>query len=197
MMRLIKFGPKRKFPSRKELIAKYMASSTCSVKTWDGGAKGITIRFYGAMANIPSLKNQRLPGKNFTNPDVKARIAVMDLLFKQSCSSAPNYGKSDVFVAMVCANRPRSFDLIGCMETVQDWLEPSTKKVGKKARSRGWGIGLIDNDSQVTPFVCRAELFGSMEACTTIHVVPMRSCVSRLDLTPLLTQMGYLKKEAA
>ncbi len=194
-MHTFNFGILKKRPSKKELIGKYTSQSSCVVRAWDGGLGGFEITFYGALANVPSLKNKKIPGTNFTNPDVIARIASMDILFKEACPKPPFFGKSEVFVVMVCASRARSFDLIGCMETIQDWLEPSSKMVGKKSHKRGWGIGLIDNDSQVTPFPLKSELFGEGKAYTKIYVAPIKGCPKRMDLTRLFARMGYMQEE--
>ena len=60
-----------------------------------------------------------------------------------------------------CAKRSRRFDPISVAETVQDWLEPASKIVGRtKKHARGWGAGLVDDDSQVVSISAHAEDLG-------------------------------------
>lgn len=139
----------------KDEIAKYQKDSYCRVE-FETNAKGlrrIRVDFCGPVANIPSLKNAKLPGRNFLSPTVRARLKVMDDCYRSALGGALwesglGFGPADVALVLVCAKRKVSFDTDNCLATVRDWLEPGIKKVGK-GKHRGWGVGLIENDRQV------------------------------------------------
>lgn len=191
-------GVKKKRPSKKELIAKYVSESHCETRRLGINnpsgipCVGYEITFYGKLRNIPSLKNTKIPGTNFTNPDVIARIAAMDIAFQRAAIDPVFFGNSEVYLITVNAQRSRNYDPIGALETVQDWLEPRFKPVGRTGRPRGWGIGLIDDDRQITPFTFRSETLGAGVDFTKILVVPVVSTPTRIDITPILRTMGFL-----
>lgn len=139
----------------KEYLLKYAPGSGCNIEAYikHRRIERVKIELLGPIAHIPSLKNSKLPGKNFINAETLARIKVMDTVFKQTAAKLGlhfrmSFDKEDVALIVVCAKRKVAFDTDNCLATVRDWLEPATKKVGK-GRLRGWGIGLIDNDRQV------------------------------------------------
>lgn len=147
-----RWGKKKERASKKEVAIRAIEQSTCQVVPgFDeaGEMSLLGIEFRGELANLPNLKNRKIPGKVFTNPDVEGKLLAMDQLF---CAAAEgkklSFGSQEVFILLICANRPRSFDVDSCMVTVRDWLEPNTKIVGKKVRSRGWGIGVLNDDKQ-------------------------------------------------
>jgi hypothetical protein len=139
----------------KESLVKYSTGAGCAVEILLKGRQiqRIKLELSGPIAHIPSLKNSKLPGRNFINPDTLARLRVMDYVYKQGIMKTGlnvpvTFGKDEVALIVVCAKRKVSFDTDNCLATVRDWLEPSTKPVGK-AKSRGWGIGIVDNDRQI------------------------------------------------
>lgn len=138
----------------KQEIAKWAQGSEIGIgaQMLEGKAQRVVIELRGPIANIPSLKNSKLPGKNFLNLSVLSRLKVMDACFKQTIAEMGNpdisFGADEVTCLVVCAKRKVSFDTDNVLATVRDWLEYPVKKVGK-GRDRGWGIGLVDNDRQI------------------------------------------------
>lgn len=157
-----------------ELRAFYRARSEvfASFHEINGVLDFVYIELRGELGRIPSLKNWRMPGKHFVNPDVMSRIRVMDELFEKSCRPPKSFGDKPVHMTLICGERKGSFDLVGCVETIQDWLEPSTKKVGRKGSVRGWGVGLVDNDSQITPMPIHSWQTGIKHDHSTIILRP-------------------------
>lgn len=146
-----------KQPSKREVLdAKYSLGSEMLVQPYYEGANlvAVHIELHGPISRIPSLKNSKMPGKNFMNNDTRSRLRVMDRLYAKACQqigvTPPTFGDSEVFALVVCGKRPTRFDKDNCATTVQDWLEPTIKKVGKKGAPRGWGVGVVNNDKQIT-----------------------------------------------
>jgi hypothetical protein len=153
----LKLGELKKKLTTKERIEKIVSESDMKI---DFDEDWIWIRISGPAANLPSMKNSKLPGKNFAAPDFLGRVKSLDSLWNSQIDfkAVPRFGLGvRVGLLIISAKRTRSFDPIGCLETVQDWLEPKNKKVGRKGTSRGWGIGLIDNDSQVVGISLRYD----------------------------------------
>lgn len=145
-----------------EAIAKYSLGAGCGVEISYGEmqrVERVKIEFSGPAAHIPSLKNAKVIGGKvpYTNPQVTARLKVMDYLYLKAITQAkvtalPSFGTAEVVVVVVCARRKVAFDTDNCLSTVRDWMEPREKK-GGRGKARGWGIGLVDNDRQVKGFV--------------------------------------------
>lgn len=164
-------APKKEKLTRRELTRKYIEESQCVVTLFhveSGTLEGlprplsrVEIEFHGALAAIPNMKNRKIPGQNFMNPDVFAKVDAMDALYSHEMRKQgyidphtfPTFGLANVHMLFISAKRSRSFDLVGCIETIQDWMEPGTKKVGvgKNKHDRRWGIGLVADDKQITP----------------------------------------------
>jgi len=150
---MIKLGQKKKL-TPKEKMESIVKESNLKIA---GAPWGVAMEFSGKASAIPSMKNSKLPGKNFANPEFLSRVKAMDKLWNDIVQRWPEDRKPHfpkelkVHLLIINARRSRSFDPIGCLETVQDWLEPSTKLIGRKQKGnqRRWGIGLIDDDSQV------------------------------------------------
>lgn len=133
---------------------KYSAGSRVEVEPEydDRGLARLDIRFFGPLSRIPSLKNSKAPGCNFMANDVRQRLGLMDRGYFQTGMQF-TFGSAPVAMILVCGHRPNAFDKDNCVNTVQDWLEPRIKVVGKrKKRDRGWGVGVVDNDKQITSF---------------------------------------------
>jgi hypothetical protein len=148
---MVSFGELKKLTPR-EKTEKIVKNSELEIKLLD---PGIQIRITGEAARIPSMKNSKLPGKNFANPDFKARVKAMDILFRAAVLSAKIdpwalYYGGRVSVSVFNSKRSARFDPIGALETVQDWFEPASKPVGAAKKPRGWGIGLIADDNQIS-----------------------------------------------
>lgn len=98
--------------------------------------------------------------------DVKQRLLIMDRLFNEEIRNSndgfnpsafygrpceTSFGDDSVFMLVICGKRSGRFDKDNVASTVQDWLEPRTKQIGKrKKRDRGWGVGVVNNDRQIT-----------------------------------------------
>lgn len=139
----------------KDYLLKYSSGAGCAVEILlkKHEVQRVKLELSGPIAHIPSLKNSKLPGRNFINPETAARLRVMDFVYKQSIAKtglrAPvTFGKNEVALIVICAKRKVSFDTDNCLATIRDWLEPGTKMVGK-GRARGWGVGLVENDRQI------------------------------------------------
>ena len=126
---------------------------------FDGDALSqIRIEFHKETARIPSLKNSKLPGRNFINPDTLDRLRAMDALFIRSTSVYPRqrltFRDQDVGGLLICSKRPTRFDLDNCVASIKDWCEPAQK------RGRGWGVGLVEDDSKLNVFAVHAAHTG-------------------------------------
>lgn len=176
----------KKRPTHKQLIARYVEGSNMKVNVSQNWIreKGelelieveLRIEITGEAARIPALKNRKIPGLNCPNPDTLARIAALDALFYRAVTASEIrtlnlFGSSKVWVVLICGNRNRRFDPDNCFSTIKDWLEPRTKLVGK-GRARGWGIGVIEDDSQIAGLAVRAADVGLDTKDTTIVIKP-------------------------
>jgi hypothetical protein len=134
---------------------------------WTGALKNMVIRLDGAAARIPSLKNAKLPGKNFINPDVTARLRALDALYAGVIGhKRPSFGKQLVWMTLILGARKSSYDSDNCYAAVCDWLEPHSKIVGGKAR--GWGAGIVPNDKLICGLHIPADYLGLVGTHTTI-----------------------------
>ena len=118
----------------------------------------VRIEFHKETARIPSLKNSKIPGTNFLNPDTLHRLKAMDALYTLSTriySPTPlSFGDRPVAGFLVCSKRPTRFDLDNCIAAVKDWCEPRSK------RNRGWGVGLVEDDSKLNVMAVHAADLG-------------------------------------
>lgn len=141
----------------------------------------------GPIARIPSLKNSRsifsFKGKDGT-PKVgfsksvisEAWVQAATVLFQEAMLKAKRGavqydGKVSGFV--IHGKRSNSFDVDNATSTLQDFLEPQEKLVGsaKNKKARGWGCGLVQDDSLVRLFPLRAEDFGLRGITNTIVIL--------------------------
>ena len=163
--------PVKTKPSTKQRIQSLIDGSDIRVKPW---GLGLRIDIVGDLANVPSLKNGKMPGRGI-NLDALIKLKALDELFKQEAGGPfVRFEDGKVFVLVSCAARSRVFDPVNVLETVQDWLEPASKVVGRsKPRARGWGIGVVDNDSQITGLAVHADLLPGFDRdITSIFVLP-------------------------
>lgn len=184
MTNLRLFRPKKARPKPKELLLKYINGSSCFVHIveTDTFPRMIHIEFHGELAQIPSLKNSKITGKNghsFTNPVVRAKLDAMDHLFLMEVQKAGfkrwKFGAERVQILLHVAKRNRKFDEDNAMSTVKDWLEPHTKLVGRTAgnRDRGWGVGIINNDHLAHGFPVTDAMLGTERDHTEIIIRPL------------------------
>lgn len=166
------------------LTKEYVHNSECFVSIIEDGdaLQSCYIEFRGECANTPSLKNARR--RYSLEYGARCRLQAMSELFTAELAKMGKayiqFGEQPVAMLLVCGKRGskgnRSFDVQGCIETIADWLEPATKKGGNGViRERGWGVGLIHNDSQVRPSAYKAADFGQDTEATTIIVRPFES----------------------
>jgi len=124
------------------------------------------------MAKIPSLKNAKLPGKSFLNPKVTKYLKQLTAEYYLVARNKINPYGGSVF-ALIILGKSR-VDADNAAATICDWLEPSTKIVGQRTkRYRGWGVGLVANDSQITSLAIRAKDIGIDTKDSEIILTPM------------------------
>lgn len=158
--------------SFKELVDRYMQNSEMFLSSSVNGlgsASFVAIRLRGDAARIPSLKNRKIPGLNVPNPDTMARIAVLDALYWRSAPPALTFGKERVHLTLISGARKVRYDIDNCFTTIRDWCEPAFKRVGK-GKHRGWGVGLVANDSQISGIAIEAKDLGSLTADTFVVI---------------------------
>ena len=175
-------GPVR---SRIDLVCSYNQTGTLS---------GLRMEIHGKAAQIPSLKNRKRHGGRvpFLDPAIKYRIRVLDYLYKKALEEnridSLSWGDTKVALIVICAKRKVAFDADNVLTTVRDWLEPPIKKYGKgKGKSRGWGIGLVDNDKTITGLVFTGADLGLKLDSTLIFMRPWAEVQDDI--------FGYLNKE--
>lgn len=153
----------------------------------------LEIRIYGLLANLPSLKNGKLPGKNILQPKTRAKLIALTELWEEGPAWKKDwakFGKEEVFVLLVLAQGSR-VDRDGAESTIRDWLEPRDKQVGqKKKKDRGWGIGVVDDDKRITAQTLRASQLGLQQVYTRIIVQPL----SQVD-RPIGTFIAAITKD--
>lgn len=179
---------KPKHPTASELRRKYRQDSRIEITLGDSAEvctdgsiapDFLQITFYGPVALIPSMKNWKIPGTNFANPEVTARLLVMTDLFMAAMNQRRiYYGKTRLWCDVCLGKRPGTFDEDNGFAAVKDWLEPMIKA----KRNRRWGIGISENDRYITGLAYHSRVTGVETAETTITIRP-------LDLVrePLLT----------
>lgn len=102
------------------------------------------IIFSGKLAALPSLKNSKLPGKNFHCATTAGKLHAMTRLYKHRAGDLKvNFGKKEIYLH-VALSKYCKVDEDNAYASIRDWLEPFNK------RDRGWGIGIIENDAQIT-----------------------------------------------
>jgi hypothetical protein len=140
------------------------------------------IEFHGEIAKIPSLKNWPIvtkSGGHIMNPETTARLMVMTELWeKATAGKRLCYMKDELFCIVILGKRGRVFDEDNGFAAVKDWLEPRVKA----KRDRRWGIGLVDNDCQVSGLALHSWKTGVEVMHTTIIIQPLG-----LVREPLLT----------
>jgi hypothetical protein len=117
---------------------------------------GFNLLLYGDIANIPSLKNQKIQGTNILRDAPKAKLVAMTRLFELALrkASIPSIVINEpIHVFIRSAYRPRRYDTDNVITTVKDWLEPRLIR----QRDRGWGVGIVANDYDVNAYATRKK----------------------------------------
>lgn len=187
---------KKKKPGRRELLRKFLGDSRMDVfldNGPDGNPARVFIALAGSAARIPAAKNSKIPGLNIPNPETLAKVATLDALWFQRFGdgNAPTFGREPVFVVVISGSRGgRSFDTDNVYTTVRDWFEPRTKPVGK--RTRGWGIGLVENDAQIRGVSVLASDLGLATDRTFILVTAWRNVAG--EFADMIFSLGKLEE---
>ncbi len=174
--------PKKNLTKR-ELVAYYVNTSQMEVSYLAGRPllTQVRIDITGELRHLPNIKNRvrHLPkGAVCFDKICAAKLAAMDFLFSRFNRPADfTFGANAVVCTAIFAASARKFDRISRMETVQDWLEPSTKTAGKSGKTaRGWGIGLVEDDYYIIPRALHAWEAGTPPDVTTIILEPWELC---------------------
>lgn len=122
-----------------------LQGSDCSV-LWelkDNYLRFFQIELSGAIAKIPSLKNQKIPGRNFISNKAQGHLRAMTDLYRFRTSGAQLSfpPETDVYCQVIIAQGSRVDEDNG-YAAIKDWLEPP--------ENRNWGIGIITDDKFVT-----------------------------------------------
>lgn len=167
---------KRKLTAQ-ELMQDYLANSDMGIKIendWTGNPLKLVIVLRGKLASLPSIKNSKrmtADGHLIINSDYRARLKALDALFFQKIGNRNfAFGKTPVWCSVVCGKRKVRFDSDNCFSSITDWLEPSVKGVKNQAKQRGWGVGIINDDAQLTGICLKAEHLGLLTTDTIIVV---------------------------
>lgn len=139
----------------------------------NGELKKLYIELRGVASHVPALKNNRNPRFPGIDPKVLSRIKAMDQLYKQVIGKSEYRFNSEVFALIGFGHRGgRSFDLDNSLTTVKDWLEPAEKIVGVKSKTkRGWGVGVVENDSQIRAWGYLLTDIGITDQITIIELM--------------------------
>lgn len=170
-----------------EKIKELCDKSNCEILISEKDRK-VEILISGELSSIPSIKNAKEIKYHNGRPylinskNTMDHLIAMDILFRRKLDSLNvsklSFGDTKVFLLLLCAKRNRLFDPINTCETVQDWLEPSHKTSGSKlGNTRGWGVGVVNNDSQITSLAMHQSDVGGDESISRIIIYPL-SCVS-------------------
>lgn len=173
-------GIEKKKPSVAELVEKFVDGSTVDVVAKDDR---VFITFKGLLAEIPSLKNSKRISRNhaFIERSVLAKLKAMDRMMSPYVPYFIQHTEK-VSVILLNSERSRSFDPDNTYQTIKDWLEPSTKTDGvrKKTNVRGWGVGIVSNDSLISGGSYHASDVGAPLDETRILIAPFVSVQSSL-----------------
>ncbi|RMD50591.1 hypothetical protein D6827_03740 [Candidatus Parcubacteria bacterium] len=139
-----------------------------------------TLHIYGALSAIPSLKNSKLPNKNFINPKVRNRLIGLTKLFNATVTAPVTFKpKQLVFCLVMLGKKCRVRDTDNALASIKDWLEPPTKR--NRNKSRGWGIGLVNDDAYVHGICLRQKDFGYNDSVTSIYLLPFEDLLLPLE----------------
>lgn len=138
---------------------------------------GWELQIYGTLSNIPSLKNAKLPGKNFLNGKVLGKLKALSDLYERTYAATPyrlNFHDQKLWVVAVLSNATKANDEDNVFAAIKDWLEPRARVLKKKKviKDRGWGIGAIVNDRQVNGFAIKTAATGVDSDYTRIIIRP-------------------------
>lgn len=127
----------------------------------------ITINFFGELSKIPSLKNSKIPGKNFIANRTQGKLKAMTTLFSHRAKGSwPTKLTEDLYVHVVLSKKSR-VDEDNAFAAIRDWLEPPFKN------NRDWGIGLVLDDKQICGGAYHAKRINYNCDHTSITILPL------------------------
>ena len=142
---------------------------------------GIRIKIRGDLARIPAIKNNKQiavnskTGKTFikSNPKHIAHMKALTILWQKITGHMqPIRFNQKLSMAVIYGVRSGTWDEDNCKTTLKDWLEPSEKQKGGTGNARGWGIGLIEDDSLVKAYDIKSSELRIEQEFTTIFIEP-------------------------
>jgi len=165
-------------PTKAERVGKILKESTLKLyPTFNslGWLQSLVIELDGLLARVPSLKNSKLPGRNFMAPHCSDYLRALDTAYTKAViegafDAEVTFLSEPLFMFVMHGRRPQYFDEDNATSTLKDWLEVTTKQVGKKVRDRGWGAGITENDRLVTAWPIRATDLGMSITKTTMYI---------------------------
>lgn len=179
----------------KELLSYYMERSEIRMTASDSSIspEWIEIEFHGEAGRIPSLKNNKA-NAGWLTKDVKARIYNLDRCWERDISQRIDYGDELLSGVLICGDRGRRrFDTDNCSTTIRDWLEPGTKQAGRTRRSRGWGVGMVEDDTNVRILPLKAADLGREDKHSTLILTKAKH--TRLNLVEYVAAHYLGQKE--
>lgn len=113
---------------------------------------GLCIKLSGKLAELPSIKNNKIVTNNraiVTGAHSVNKLVAITVLFKDRCDFK-GFGNERVFVMCVNGKRNKIFDVDNTLNSVCDLLQSDVS-------TRTWGLGLINNDNQITAMSVHSE----------------------------------------
>lgn len=163
--------------TQSQMIANYLSNSCLQLSVeedWTGSPIKLVIVVSGKLASFPAIKNSKhiLPnGRVVINSDYQARLKALDkLFFEKSFQKNCSFGTTPVWCSVVCGKRNVRFDADNCFSSMTDWLEPNFKIVNNKKNQRGWGVGVVEDDSQVSGICIKGVSLGLSTSDSIISV---------------------------
>lgn len=155
--------PRQKLKSVTQVYKESLTTSDCAVFLHNNI---LLIEFSGSLAKIPSLKNQKLPGRNFISNNAQGKLRAMTALFQHRARQQKinlSFGNQDVYLQVLIGEGSRVDEDNG-FAAIKDWLEPN--------HGRNWGIGIIDDDKYITGEARHVRRVDSTAKKTTIIIRP-------------------------
>ncbi len=162
--------------------ASWRVLSTSTMEVHTPSEDHLIIYLDGPAAEIPAIKNAKIPGTSFTEPSRLGRVLALDALWRVSSSKIqkPYFADKPVLLTVFFGKRKNAYDSDNALTTLRDWIEPHTKTVS--GRQRGWGIGLVKSDKNVVSFALKANEIKSESKTTIISLRPFEGVVAQETL---------------
>lgn len=128
----------------------------------------LRIAIKGLLAKLPSLKNGKMPGKNFLNLQTKYKLVALTHFFNKRIDRVVKFKPKETLYCFVMLPNGSRLDEDNGYASVKDWLEPRFKA----KKDRGWGIGVVENDRYITGEARHAERLDIKTECAEIILRP-------------------------